>query len=162
MELPEQSLTRSQILQKKINEVLYPEKLDRLKIGCQIICKYNGLVTLSQNAERYKKTEFFYCYGFDSEIGVGRGCKGNELHHILGKPIEFSDLNLFINKSDSLTISYLHFNSNTSKFEVTIRFYYNGWKTLNIQWNCLQDFNNQDESVFKCLDELFDYFFTTI
>jgi hypothetical protein len=148
-------LSKSQILQKQINEFLYPDKQDRLKIGCQIIGKYDGLITLSRNAERVEQSDFYHCYGFDLEIGCPRGVKGNELLEVLGKPIWFSDLLLFISNIKDFEITNCGFIDVTKELSLTIEYLF-GKTILNIEWDCTKDFHNQNEIFYKSLNKLIE------
>jgi hypothetical protein len=147
-------LSISQILQKQINEFLYPDKQDRLKKGCQIIGKYNGLITLSKNADRVEQSEFYHCYGFDLEAGHPRGVKGNELIEVLGKPIEFTDLCLFISRLKNNRIHLSYYSNIFDRIDFTVEKSDRFSKTL--KWHCTKDFHNQEEAVFSLLNRLIE------
>lgn len=145
------TISKSHRLQKQINEDLFPNKIDRLKKGCQIICKYNGLMTLSQDAERHKESEFYYCYGFDESAGFSRTCKGNELLEVLGKPIDFTDLCLFLSSLENVNILYLQFNNNEKLLQISIS---DGGDEFILSWDCKKDFHNQNIASYNLLDEI--------
>lgn len=152
METTHLNLTKSQRLQKQINELLFPDKIDRLKKGCQIICQYNGLITLTQDAERHKETEFYYCYGFDDNVGVSRSCKGNELLEVLGKPIEFTDLCLFFSNIDNTQIVNSLFYNNTGLFEITIELHNSTF--FDLTWDCSKNFHDQEDDFYDLFKNL--------
>lgn len=149
------TITRSQKLQKQINEFLYPDKLDRLKKGCQIICKYNGLVTLTKDAERHEQSEFYYCYGFDDAVGSPRISKGNEILDVLGKPIEFTDLCLFISQTQKYKkIHTLSFRENkVSGFAIEFRTLLRN-EAFRLVWLYSKDFHHQNEYFYDALEEV--------
>lgn len=80
-------LNKEQRLQKLLNEICYPNVEDRIKKGCQILTNFDGVVTLSQDGERYKGSKYFTCYGFDEEKGLPRSKSGNEILDFIGYPI---------------------------------------------------------------------------
>lgn len=148
-------LSKSQVLQKQINEFLYPDKQDRLKIGCQIIGKYDGLITLSRNAERVEQSDFYHCYGFDLEIGCPRGVKGNELIEVLGKPIEFTDLCLFISRLKNKRIHLSYYSNIFDRIDFTVE-KFDRFSNSTLKWHCTKDFHNQEEAVFSFLNRLIE------
>ena len=149
----DRTISRSQKLQQLINQFLYSDKTERLKKGCQIICKYNGLMTLSQDAERHEQSEFYYCYGFDDAVGSPRTSKGNEILEILGKRIEFTDLCLFISKLQEYEWYDCFYSSKGEEFEITFE-KISKYKRFSLIWECSKDFHHQNDDFYDNLEEV--------
>ncbi len=166
-------LTRSQILQKRLNELINKENIEYfLNIGCQFYFEnaketnisIDGIYTISN---KYFDNSFFHCTtkvvdGSFSEARIGtfdNRIFNSKDYVLLGRPIDLGVFCLAIGRIQNIQIDFSEYNNYRETFIISIESLDIPVPTFDceIEYDCSKDFHSQDEDVYNILEELFDY-----